>query len=232
MTDAFSSGRSLARWTVALLIAQAVAGLAAILSDINQIGLVSAVVRGRFVSAGQLLSSDTLAHAVSTVATPLLLATGVLFCLWTYRAHRNLPALGAAGLEHTPGWAAGSFFVPIINLYRPFQVMREIWKASDPSIPEGDANAWRTMASTAALGWWWACWLLRNVAIQVGSARVRTAVQPRDYLTALYWNLAGHLFSIAGIALLVWLLLTIDRRQAELHQAAQQWHWETVPPQP
>ena len=30
----------------------------------------------------------------------------------------------------TPGWSVGWFFVPIMNPWKPFQAMREIWQAS------------------------------------------------------------------------------------------------------
>ena len=40
-------------------------------------------------------------------------------------------ALGANNLKYTPKWAVGCFFVPFLNLVMPYQVVREIWKASN-----------------------------------------------------------------------------------------------------
>lgn len=42
---------------------------------------------------------------------------------WIYVAHKNLPALGAENLRFRPGLAVGSFFIPIYNLWGPFQAV-------------------------------------------------------------------------------------------------------------
>ena len=55
----------------------------------------------------------------------------VYWCMWVHRTYRNLSALGAAGLRRTPGWAVAYYFIPVLNLFRPFEVMRETWRASD-----------------------------------------------------------------------------------------------------
>src|SRR5688572_6359973 len=61
----------------------------------------------------------------------LFVIATVFWCMWVYRTYRNLPALGAEGLNYSPGWAVGYYFIPVLNLFRPFQVMRETWRASD-----------------------------------------------------------------------------------------------------
>jgi hypothetical protein len=78
-------------------------------------------------------------------------ATVVLFSMWVHRAYRNLPALGAAGLKYTPGWAVGWWFVPILNIWRPYLVMRDLWRHSAPM-----ARSWTLLKV------WWAMWLISN----------------------------------------------------------------------
>jgi hypothetical protein len=93
----------------------------------------------------------------------LLLTLGsALFVLtWIYRAAKNLPALGRYGMEHTPGWCVGVFFVPIASLWWPFEGMREIWKASDPAYPQG---SWPAAPVTPMLGVWWGMYLASSAA--------------------------------------------------------------------
>lgn len=63
----------------------------------------------------------------------LVLATGIVFLVWIYGANRTCRELGAS-LQFSPGWCVGCFFVPMIQLIRPWQAMREIWQAShDPT---------------------------------------------------------------------------------------------------
>lgn len=55
------------------------------------------------------------------------------FLTWAYRAQRNLPALGVSRPRFTPGWAIAWYFVPILSLIRPFQVMSETFAGSEPA---------------------------------------------------------------------------------------------------
>ena len=85
--------------------------------------------------------NDTLVSCVGLTQSAVYLGTVVAFCFWVYSAHANLRWLRVSGLEYTPGWAVGWFFVPIMLLFRPCQVMFEIWKASDPRIPSDNPIA-------------------------------------------------------------------------------------------
>ncbi len=59
----------------------------------------------------------------------IFIGSVVLVSMWIYRAHANLRDRGIE-METSPGWAVGWFFVPIMNLFKPFQAMRELWSES------------------------------------------------------------------------------------------------------
>lgn len=56
----------------------------------------------------------------------LFVCSGLVFLAWLYRAACNARALGAVGMQVSPAWAVGGFFVPCIQLFLPYQAMREI----------------------------------------------------------------------------------------------------------
>src|SRR5688572_9717366 len=58
----------------------------------------------------------------------------VVFLVWMRRSYINLKALGVRGLEYSPGWAVGCWFIPFVNLVRPYTIMKEIWTRSDPDL--------------------------------------------------------------------------------------------------
>jgi hypothetical protein len=95
---------------------------------------------------------------------PVYVATAVLFCMWVFRANKNARALGAQAMTFTPGWSVGWFFVPIMNLFRPYQAVREIHQASHPN---ADSLSWKYAPVSAVLGWWWALWIISNILGQV-----------------------------------------------------------------
>jgi hypothetical protein len=100
-----------------------------------------------------------------------LVAAAVFFGIWVHRASKNLRGLGRHGMQFTPGWCVGWFYVPFANLVRPFKAVSEIWRAST-SDPESDGNGWSMMGtSTALLGVWWGTWLTGNIVSNI-SGRV------------------------------------------------------------
>lgn len=90
------------------------------------------------------------------------LASMVAVCMWVYRAHANLYAAGYEGLEFTPGWAAGWYFVPVAFWFKPFQAMRELWNASNLG-PDG-----YLAPADPRLVIWWACWVIGNILANFG----------------------------------------------------------------
>ena len=92
---------------------------------------------------------------VALVQVAALFACFVIVGRWIYRASANAHAMSDQ-LDITPGWAVGWYFVPIANLFKPFQAMKEIWLACHPSSGGYDDKA------PAILGWWWGLWLVSN----------------------------------------------------------------------
>jgi Domain of unknown function (DUF4328) len=88
------------------------------------------------------------------------LATAVVWAMFAYRSCANAHALGAQGMECTPGWAAGWYFVPFANLIKPFQATKEMYQATDPT---ADPNNWRWRPVPAFFGWWWGAWIVSNI---------------------------------------------------------------------
>src|SRR5206468_4980211 len=60
------------------------------------------------------------------------------------------------------------YFIPIASLWKPFQALREIWKASV------DPVHWQSIPTNPLLGWWWAGFLVSNILDQA-SFRMSTA---------------------------------------------------------
>jgi hypothetical protein len=100
------------------------------------------------------------------------LATVTGFLVWFHRAYTNLHALGMEPLRCRAGWAVGGWFVPILNLVRPKQIMNDIWRGSDPAAPASNDGAWHRAPVPALLQLWWALFLMSWLVdrLLVGSA--------------------------------------------------------------
>jgi hypothetical protein len=89
--------------------------------------------------------------------------TAIVYCRWLYRATANARALGANGLETSPSWAVGVYFIPFVNLVMPPRNMGELWRASQ------NPSDWHEQTGTPLIGWWWASWLIANLASTIAA---------------------------------------------------------------
>ncbi|OEJ97727.1 hypothetical protein J116_000340 [Streptomyces thermolilacinus SPC6] len=98
--------------------------------------------------------ADTLMYFSSSFSLTALIATGIVFIVWFHRARTNAEVFGPAEQRRTPGWAIGSWFIPIANLWIPRKIAGDIWDAS-----ELDKRAPRAVLNT-----WWTLWVLASLA--------------------------------------------------------------------
>ena len=77
-----------------------------------------------------------------------------------HRASRNLLPLKSEGQKHTPEWGVLHHFIPILNLFRPGTVLRELYKGSDPEVSTDDVSAWKRAGKARAIVYlWWILWI-------------------------------------------------------------------------
>jgi hypothetical protein len=143
---------------------------------------------------------------LATMAMHIL--TVVLFCMTVFRFNKNARALGSQGLEYTPGWSVGWFFIPIANLFKPFQAVSEIYKASDP---KAGAFDWRQSPTDTALGWWWGTWIIGNIISQV---EIRMQFRQIEVPPEVSLSVSGIslVFTIAAGILAIYVVRSIHAR--------------------
>lgn len=92
----------------------------------------------------QATTYDTVTVLADSVLTLLHLSVLVVMIVWLFRAHRS-DRMDPARLEHRSGWAIGGWFVPFLNLVRPYQVVEDVRLGSQSVF---------TPPSNVVLGWW------------------------------------------------------------------------------
>ncbi|APV45009.1 zinc-ribbon domain-containing protein [Dehalogenimonas formicexedens] len=205
---------SLAIVFAVLLVVAAVS----IYSDILQVQLIDRVANGGIITEAEATTNDARVASIGGIYFLVNIVVIVLFLVWIHTAHRNLGPLGSAGLEYTPGWAVGGFFVPFLNLVRPYQVTKEIWKASDPDFLSTTGDNWKKVRVSSILGWWWALFLITgffgNMVLR-SSFNLDTLENIQSYT---YVTLASDIILVPAIILAVVLVLDIDNRQMKRYK--------------
>ena len=96
----------------------------------------------------------------------LRILTIIFFLIWLHRAYKNLPALGAKNLEFSPGWAVGWWFIPFANLVKPYQIMSELWNASDSDF-DPELFLSNSIGTPSIISWWWGLFIIGNIVGRV-----------------------------------------------------------------
>jgi hypothetical protein len=216
--DLPGGGRALA--VIILLGLTILCDAAGLAVDAMQYRLVEDALRGIKPNQAEATLYDGLETGIGVLDVLLSIVTAVLFCVWTYRAYKNLRRLGVRGLRYSPGWAVGYFFVPIANLFKPCAVFLEMWKASDPKAPVDDAYAWQDRSGGVLVGLWWTSWIISNLISNI-SLRASLAT-PNPGLDELKHQITAvalaRICSIPAAILAILVVKFIQDREAESYR--------------
>jgi hypothetical protein len=203
----FRDPRPLSKFVTALLVMTLFWSLVAIWSGLLQLELLNRVSLGQTIAPEVANANDTREHVFALVRVGLFIFTVVVFARWIYVVARNIRSLGADRLQFTPGWAVGYYFIPIVNLWRPYQAMKEIWKASHEPVH------WQLQKGSFLLVSWWTFWI---ISCLIGQMAVRTATSAKtasDYIDATTFSIASDVIEIPLCLIALVLVLRLSRVQ-------------------
>lgn len=96
--------------------------------------------------------ADDFAEVASVLYFLVVVPVIVLWAVWFRRLRLNAEVFAPGQHRFGPGWAAGAWFTPVVNLWFPKQIANDIWKASSPQGPQA--------VSRGLLNGWWVTFLL------------------------------------------------------------------------
>jgi uncharacterized membrane protein len=146
------------------------------------------------------------------VALVAYVITGILFIVWLHRSYRNLLAFGLNSTRFPEGWAIGAWFVPILNLWRPKQIVDECWEESGFTPADGGRDRRRARVP-ALVHWWWGLMIASRVfssAFWMGDL-----ADLRELRFWAGWLSVGAVLEVITAAAAFWLVTRLTRRQGE-----------------
>jgi len=226
----FVSGKTLALLTVILLGVVALARLAAIGVSAAQLFLasnypetaaaalgpeeadVSEMPGGNFQLIVLLLDGT-----VSIFGLITLIATTVVFLIWQHRAYKNLPALGVPRPDFSSGWVVGSWFVPFLNLVRPYQIMNYIRDKSDPDTLSMDGGYYDT-GGDFMLKAWWGFWIATGVVGRFSTRISWRAKELSEHTIASWVDIFASILAVIAALLAISVVRGVNARQEERYK--------------
>jgi hypothetical protein len=108
---------------------------------------------------------------------------------WIHRLNANGHLLSDE-VRISPRWNVGWFFVPLANLFKPFEGLAQTWRAS---------QVWKTDAASdvpTVMRWWWGFWLVYTIVSNVAFRLEIRAETVGDQLTVECMNLFTSIVAV------------------------------------
>ncbi|MBO9625160.1 MAG: DUF4328 domain-containing protein [Microbacterium sp.] len=183
--------RGIARAVRWLILTSAVGALLVIGAEVLHLSAISGFL-DRSVGIDTVNSLVAVSTAATLVSALLLLAAGICWAIWQYRAASSVPT---DALRHFPTWHAGSWFIPVATWWLPVQNVSDLVEASRAAVGRGVIATWWTLWLGATLSYL----VVNRVEFQIASLSERS-------ITAIV-SITGEVLLI-GAAVFAWLIVT------------------------
>ena len=185
---------NLTRWLKGFLYGSILLDLVAIGSGILQYELLVDFKQGiytspEFVQAAA-ASNDARQRLVGVLQGILYLVTAFFFLKWIYRANYNARQVSMGTMKFTPGWAIGWYFIPVGNLWKPYQAMKEIYAVSKN--PSNGQNR----PFDQILSWWWLSFVVSNGLASASLRLMAKATEIEELINATLVSVGSDIASI------------------------------------
>ena len=100
-------------------------------------------------------------YTLQTIRVVLYVVAALWFLRWTYLCALNAKRIAPSNPDINPATAVGSYFVPVLNLFGPFQQLEEIVEVTEKRLAQFDMKP--------LLRPWWLAWWGMNVIWFLGT---------------------------------------------------------------
>lgn len=170
--------------------------IASLISGMLQYSLLQDISDGLYVSDEAAALNDLREQSIGILFLLAYIISAVTFIQWFRRAYYNLHQV-VPYLEHGEGWAAGSWFIPVLGLVMPFRIMKELYSQTRAVLQKNGITGTGNL-SGRYLGWWWAFWIGNHFA---GQIIMRMSLDAETTAALSSATLAGLIGNILGIPL-------------------------------
>lgn len=185
----------------ALLGANIAVSVLTIVFSFGQLDLFERIERGAFTIA-EAEASDAQAAAITSLFLLTFLANAIVWIIWQERTSHNARALGTEFMQFGPK-AWGWFFCPIINLYRPLAVVRELWQVNGRDSSE----------EPGFFGVWWVTWIIGSILGNVATNMVTEDADIDQLVLSVEFSIASEVIMIVSAIFAVKVVAEVHRRE-------------------
>lgn len=167
-------------------------------------------------------ASDRNVAIMGIVQVIVAIASTIVWFMWIFRSNKLSRALGASAMKYSPGWSVAWFFIPIMNLFKPYFAMKEIYLATmDPKGFDTEQEVEGQPESLNILKLWWLVYLVDGYLGRIAFRQTLRAETIDQLITANTLMLASDAATIVASFATIWLVKEFTHRQQIAYAAAQ-----------
>lgn len=185
-----------AKTAITLIWIVLVVEIISLISGYFQYNLMQTALQGGFISDETASANDTREQLIGLVYLIVYIFSSITFIQWFSRAVYNLQQK-APHLSFSAGHAVISWFIPVINLFRPYDIMNELYVKTKELVIEKGGHM-KINLNTSKLSWWWSLWLI-NIFLMQFILRYFSKAETIDEFTEA--TITGMIGNIIGILL-------------------------------
>jgi hypothetical protein len=143
----------------------------------------------------------------------VFLPCAIAFLVWFFRMRRATGPLAPGRFRDGPGWAVGAWVIPLANLWLPYRVAFDMWKAATPLPSDGESHRPRIWP----LNLWWALFVLSALVNLLAGTKYQDTGALTDIQDGLVWYAVSDALDILAAAAAAYFavqLTTMQRHKA------------------
>jgi len=192
-----------------------------LISSLMQYSLFADIVNGNGENLyDKAAANDTRQGILSLLLILMEIPFSIIFLIWFYRAHRNLRYAKVPGLKYASGWTIGGFLVPIMNFFRPYQMMAETWRGSAAMSGACSYEEWINHPSCKKARWWWGLTLIAIPINLTDSYLLRFSDYAEDLMLATLLSIISLCLAVSTLIMLIYLIKEITAHQSNARKIA------------
>lgn len=191
-----------------------------IFSDILQTLMLNDIKSGITVSMEKVQLNDLRQLIVSYLYLAIFIISAITFILWFRRAYYNLHQK-VTYLNYSEGWAAGAWFVPVVFLFYPLQIMKELYYETHELLEKNQIQP-KAKNNQLIIGFWWALWIIVELLSRYEFIKMRSATTVDDVLFLTNFSIVSTILALVNTILIIKLVKDYALLESQLYTISEE----------
>ncbi|WP_312824573.1 DUF4328 domain-containing protein [Epilithonimonas sp.] len=167
------------------------------ISGYLQYGLLQSIADGILFSSETADKNDSRERVIGIVYSVTYIISAIAFIMWFRRAYYNI-SLKVRNFKFSDDWVAGAWFVPFVNLYRPYQIMKSMFDETSKYLSSNNLKS--SKINVNIVYWWWFLWIINNI---IGQFSMRYSIKAETLDELIFSTQASIFNNLIGIPLAI-----------------------------